>query len=393
MTLKLRPVPLLLSLGVALLPVYVFKSGNVQPAHMVMACFAALVLLQRGVPVTSWSLLILAVFFHSFMVEGVYAMVGGDPAMMIHSIFFLYNFLISCAVYLYCRQHGLSALVPGLLIACVLAAGTVIASGVDLREMGEGGRSTGTFNNPNQLGYFSVCLLSLTYLLYRHGLLRYAVAAGMFAIALFLAISSLSKAAMIANFMVIPLALKPSFSRNSLALWGLGAAGMAVALLVLHQRGAFDEYLFMQRLVNMASEDDSSLASRGYFALLQGNILQILFGLGNEGVHDIVDHEVHSTFGSVLNNYGLVGFILFSSAFVVWSLRLWQAYGLVGLFCLAGPAMLYGITHNGLRFTIFWLLFAATMAMAQRMRADRSAHQVHAARRRVRLQRLPGRAT
>lgn len=371
MTLKLHLVPVLLSVGVALLPVYLLKSGNVQPAHMVMAFFAILVLLQRGVPATSWSLLIFAIFLYSFLVEGVYTMMGGDHAMMIHSIFFLYNFLITCAVYLYCREHGLSALVPGLMIASVIAAGTVIASGVDLREIGEGGRSTGTFNNPNQLGYFSVCLLSLTYLLYRHGQLRYAVALGMFATALFLAISSLSKAAMLANFVVIPFALKPSFSRNSLVLWAIGAVGMAVALLVTYQRGAFDDYLFMQRLANMAGEDDSSLASRGYFTFLDGNALQVLFGLGTRNVLEIVGHEVHSTFASVLNNYGLFGFLLFFGALGVWWLKLREAYGLVGVFCLAGPAMLYGITHNGLRFTIFWLLFAASMAMAECELANR----------------------
>src|SRR5690606_30754675 len=86
--------------------------------------------------------------------------------------------------------------------------------------------------------------------------------------------------------------------------------------------------------------------------------------LGKQNINDIVGHEVHSTFASVLNDYGLIGFILLASAVVKWARALWRRFGLTGLFCLTAPSLLYGITHNGTRFTIFWLLFASSMAMA-----------------------------
>jgi hypothetical protein len=243
---------------------------------------------------------------------------------------------------------------------------TVWISGVDLREFTEIGRSTGTFNNPNQLGYFSVCLLSLTYLLYRHGELSYRLATLIFIASLFLAIASLSKAAMVANFAVIFLALKPSGSRVAVALWaGLVPIGLSLAWWLL-STGAMDDYLFKQRLASMAYEADSSLQSRGYLAFLQGDASQLLLGLGTTEVIKIVGHEVHSTLGSILNSYGLLGLMIFGGAMLIWARDLWRAYGLVGLVCIAGPAMLYGITHNGVRFTIFWLLFASSLAMARR---------------------------
>lgn len=348
-----------------MLPVYVFGSGGMQPAHMVLACFAGLTLLTRGIPVTHWSLSLLAIFLYSFAVESIYVIAGENPKTLINSIFFLYNFLLVCAVYQHVRHGGLAALVPGILIAAAIVLVTILITGVDLREMAETGRSTGTFNNPNQLGYFSVCLLSLGYLFYRHGMVSYWLAAGVFAVSLFLAISSLSKAAMIANFVVLMLALKPASSRNTLMVWSLGMLVGGALLFQMFLNGAFDEFLFMERLANMANENDGSLEARGYFALLEGNMLQMLFGLGAQGVDEIVGHEVHSTLGSVVNNYGPIGLLFFSIALVVWALRLWHAYGFVGLFCLAAPAILYGITHNGVRFTIFWLLFAASMAMAR----------------------------
>lgn len=366
-TIRMPPLDsFLLLLGTALLPVYLFGSGGIQPAHLVFACFAFLVLLRGGFPATVWSLCLLALFLHSFVVEASYGVVGGSPGTIIHSIYFFYNLIVTCAVYKYCRQNGLSSLVPGLLIASAIALGTITISGVDLREMGEGGRSTGTFNNPNQLGYFSVCLLSLTYLFYRNGLLRYSVAAGMFVIALFLSVASLSKAAIIANFLVIFFAMKPAVSRSSMMLWAAGIVAVAIVLAISYQRGFFDDYLFVQRLQSISNESDSSLAARGYFAFLEGDTIEIFFGLGYEKVARIVGHEVHSTLGGILNNYGIIGLLIFLGALVAWALKLWKAYGFLGMFCLSGPAMLYGITHNGVRFTIFWLLFAASLAMADR---------------------------
>lgn len=361
----------LLLLGAALLPVYVFGSGGIQPTHMVLATFSVLMLLSGGIPLTFWSISLLAVVLHSFAVESVYAVMGGEPRFLINSVFFLYNFMLAGAIYQHVRRHGPAVLVPGILIATVIALATILASGVDLREMGGEGRATGTFNNPNQLGYFSVCLLSLAYLLYRDGRMGYWVTAAVFAVSLFLAISSLSKAAMIANFVVIVLALKPATSRNALIGWSVAALAGILILFRLYQNGAFDEFLFMERLANMANERDSSLESRGYFAFLDGNILQVLFGLGTQRVNEIVGHEVHSTLGSVLNNYGLIGLSLFSAALAAWGLRLWRAYGFTGFFCLTAPSMLYGITHNGTRFTIFWLLFAASLALSERIRMAR----------------------
>ena len=81
-------------------------------------------------------------------------------------------------------------------------------------------------------------------------------------------------------------------------------------------------------------------------------------------IEEIVGHEVHSTLGAVLNTYGIIGFTLFGSVIVIWAKRLWKAYGLIGFVCLFVPTMLYGLTHNGTRFTFFWVLFAASIGMA-----------------------------
>lgn len=366
----------LLTVGIGLLPIYLFSSGGIQPSHMVLALFSLIALLRRGLPSEAWVFLLASVAIYSFFVESFYVTIGAKPTSLMASVFFFYNLFLVSAIYSYCSRYGLSALTPGVIVACAIAIITVSAGGISLQEGGQG-RATGAFNNPNQLGYFSVCILSLTYLLYSHGHLKYVVAVGMFAVAIFLSIASLSKAAMIANFVVAFLALKPvrrgGESRGKLLAIGFPIFWISLAVFGLgfivtsYLQGSFDDYLFVKRLQGIAHEDDSSLESRGYFGFLEGNTIQIFLGLGTKGVADIVGHEVHSTLASVLNNYGVFGFIMFSAALVVWALKLWRAYGFIGMACLTGPAMLYGITHNGTRFTAFWVLFAASMAMAARV--------------------------
>jgi hypothetical protein len=103
------------------------------------------------------------------------------------------------------------------------------------------------------------------------------------------------------------------------------------------------------------------LDARGYFAIADGSWLEFVFGLGADGVTARLGNEVHSTFGGVVNNYGLVGLILFMVPIVWWLAILRDAFGLKGVAYIAGPSLLYGLTHNGIRFTPFWLLYSASI--------------------------------
>lgn len=370
----------LLVAGIALLPVYVFGSGGVQPSHMILAAFCFVVLLKFGFRLSLWASSLVATGFYALLLESINTVLGGNPLALMNGVFFIYNFILVMGIYTFCRKYGVSFVSVGVVIACVLALATVGISGISLSDAGHG-RATGSFNNPNQLGYFSVCALSLAYLVYRHGHVNYLVAFSIFGSAMFLSIASLSKAAMVANFLVAFIALKPDgvaglISVKSklliLTVWLLSVVFLMFAFLMLYLDGFFNEFVFVRRLLSMGQEEDSSLEARGYFAILQGDWFHLLFGLGYSRVEEILGHEVHSTLGSVLNNYGLVGFLFFSIVLMVWAVKLWRAYGFVGLCCLAGPAMMYGITHNGTRFTAFWVLFASSLAMADRVTSKRA---------------------
>ncbi|MDC0343860.1 hypothetical protein OAN15_02335 [bacterium] len=276
----------LLFVASAILPVYAFKSGSIQPTHAFFAAFAALTLVARGLPTKNWSISFITLCLYSFLVEGVYTILGADAKFIAASVFFLYNFILVAAVYQYVSANGLSTLVPGITVAAALALITVLITGVSLREWSAAGRGVGSFNNPNQLGYFSVCLLSLTYLFYRGGSIRYWHALGLFAISIFLSVASLSKAAMVANFAVMIWALYPASSRTSLISWAVGVAICVLVLVRMFQDGIFDDYLFMERLMKISTEGDSSLEARGYFAIFEASGPQWLFGLGEQALDD-----------------------------------------------------------------------------------------------------------
>jgi hypothetical protein len=54
--------------------------------------------------------------------------------------------------------------------------------------------------------------------------------------------------------------------------------------------------------------------------------------------------------------YGVIGLGLFLTFWYLWFRRTLAEFGLLGVLLINVPASFYGITHNGSRFAIFWLL-------------------------------------
>ena len=356
----------LVVIGIALLPVYAFPSGGVQPAHLLLGLLATLYLLEWRWPRDQWAQSFGLLVCFVFAVESVYVIDGGDPRYLINAAYFAFNCIVATAIVLYCDDEGPEGVVRGVMIASAVTLVTIVTQGFDLQTFSEPGRLTGSFNNPNQLGFFSVCLLAMTFSFYRKKLVGYHVALALFTTSLLVSILSLSKAAMVSNFAVIGLAAAPRLSKKHVV-----AIFTVIAVFIgstISNIGVpmLEELTFVSRLAGMLGEQDSSLASRGYLAFLEGNTLQWVFGLGAENVQNIIGHEVHSTLGSVFTEYGLVGAGLFGSVLVLWILRIVRGYGPIGVVCIVTPPMLYGLTHNGTRFTIFWILFGVSLSLANR---------------------------
>jgi len=186
-----------------------------------------------------------------------------------------------------------------------------------------------------------------------------------------LAIFSLSKAAMIAlSFMLAFQAAPKKLTVKSFIFSAvfLGIVGLSISYLLVG--GYLDEFRFYNRLANMQNESDSSLEVRGYLAFLQGSDMQIIFGLGDNTTKSILGYEVHSTFMNVMTNYGVIGLVLLLMFLSNWVIAIWRSFGFSAVCGVCGPSMLYGITHNGMRFTAFWILIALSFSLAYSCRKN-----------------------
>jgi hypothetical protein len=124
----------------------------------------------------------------------------------------------------------------------------------------------------------------------------------------------------------------------------------------LYNIGALDNFHFVERLQSIGEDSDDNLTERGYRSPFQHGAVGFLVGLGDQKVKDIVGHEVHSTFWSYLMKYGIVGLGLFLTFWYLWIRRTMAEFGVLGVLLINMPASIYGITHNGSRFAIFWLM-------------------------------------
>jgi integral membrane sensor domain MASE1 len=88
-----------------------------------------------------------------------------------------------------------------------------------------------------------------------------------------------------------------------------------------------------------------------------------VFGAGEGGLSRFAEFprqhmEIHSSVGTVLFSYGVVGILLFTGFF--WSLI---GGAPLRLAVVLVPPLLYTVAHQGLRFTMMWVLFAIFLSM------------------------------
>ncbi len=96
----------------------------------------------------------------------------------------------------------------------------------------------------------------------------------------------------------------------------------------------------------------------------------LVFGAGEGGYNRfdtfIENHEIHSSFGTIVFCYGIPGTVLFL-LFIYSLLKKLPWFYLV----YSLPLFAYGVTHMGLRFTIFWVaLMMFPIIRAERQRVD-----------------------
>lgn len=272
------------------------------------------------------------------------------------SLYYIFNYLILVMFLTLYTQYGakiLSIIYKSITISIYIQLLIFIINGGYT-----GVRMTGSFNNPNQLGYYALItttiliyltqkieiesvwfILSIisTTLLVSASLSSTAIGAYLFLIMIFI-FSKIDNLKLKRNFVlsfiiiiILILYLKnyTSFFENSQMIAGLNA-----------------------RLKTVSGKTDRLVTERGYNRIIDYPEYWI-FGAG-EGKYLKrfgIASEFHSLFGNIQVSYGLIGTILFSRV-------LWLSFkqNFLNKIIVFVPILIYGVTHNSIRSGLFWIL-------------------------------------
>jgi hypothetical protein len=358
-----RPALVVWCLFVALSPVYVFGSGLPQPGDMLVVLLAPLALIEwnRRIDRSSARTVRALIWFTVWvaLVNYGWAFVlwqwTSYREFLIHPMFYLFNLLVFISALLIARRDRDLFLKLTIGVTFVIVVLQVAMSFAD-RDSLDRGRLF--FNNPNQLGYFALlcgCLFAMTQERLKLGRLWAGI--GVTACA-YLATLSASRASL-AGVLVLLMVLVFSNPRTIVI-------GSLIGLALVFAGGplsrAIDEAEY--RTTTQHNTNLSFAEERGYDRLWTYPEYLVL-GAG-EGEYERFTppgerpRELHSSFGAMVFSYGVVGTILFAIFFF----RVVRGAPL-RLAVLIVPALAYTIAHQGLRFTMFWVVLAVFVVLKQ----------------------------
>lgn len=273
------------------------------------------------------------------------------------SAFYVYNYAVFRLVLgLYSRYHHLffKATALGVLFGVVLTVGI----GPFMTEYNDI-RGSLTFQTSNQLGYYSLITAAFLFLVPKVvNMSRLIIFLAIFA-CFYMAAVSLSNAAIFSIVILFGIYLveRGVFRLQTiLSIAFVGMMGILALLSTEFGQSTIARYQYRVDTSVRAQAGVSEWEYRGYDRMTNHPYYLIL-GAG-EGAYNrfdtfIDDHEMHSSFGTILFCYGIPGFTIF----VLLVLSLFKGLKL-GVVLYAAPIFAYGLTHMGLRFTVFWIALA-----------------------------------
>jgi hypothetical protein len=375
------PTDCLLFLAVATLPLYFWDSGLPQVSHILLgiAILLQCMLMRKGFDLSLPTKILLVLFATSGLIDLSRSLfLGFNPNDLMGPVYVLFS---AVSLSFFSKKLDTCPIIMKNAFLLSLAVATIglLIRGVSLSTDSNSEmvyRSIGTFNNPNQLGYYGVCALSISFVLYWQRMISPLVCFAIILLSVFLVIASLSKAASISSIAAVvafTVNLFPGFFAK------IVFKPKAMHCIVLISLLGFATYYFFasgglplvdpenfkifSRLSSIGSDSDDSLDGRGYWIIWNSGIFEILFGYGLSVVRALIGHELHSTFFSFFANYGLLVGSLYVGMFLSAYYKSAKSIGHIRSIIAYLPILLYGITHNGSRFTVLYLFIALAISL------------------------------
>jgi len=347
-------------LSLILGPFYIFGSGMPQPGDWLLAILLAYIFFN-GISPRTFRLIQITNLLRWFVIYVCmvtffwYFFIDQSKEVRFPTIFFpafyIFNFLILRATFVlseYFKKEFLITTAYGIGLSLIIQTVLSFAMG------STSSRNSLFFNNPNQLGYYA--LLSGSLFIYA---MRFVKLNSIFQIVtylafLYLTLLSSSKAALAGSVILITLAVVNQGFLNVRQLLVITLAAGSIAYFVLNQKLGSDLLSYsLGRFQTIGQSKDDSYEGRGYDRIIN-NPEYLLFGAGEGGYSrfdTLLKHgEIHSSFGTLLFCYGIIGFTLFFR----FLFSVFQGSKLFGLLYFI-PVAAYSVTHQGLRDSLFWV--------------------------------------
>lgn len=366
---------MLVSSYVFFIPFYFWRSGIPQVSDLILALlilWTVTTTLLRGkqnedglaksqinkVPFFWFALFV----YYTVLVNFTWALISPEKAAFVRSaVYLVFSFAtMATFVALYTRYRNQL----GRVLYFSLTASLVIQLVATVSLMGtQGPRTSAFFNNPNQLGYYALLTAALLTILrvldsYPAGVHYLSLFA-----CLFISAASLSRGALVATLVVLVCALvfepRGRGVRFNMQVKGiLFAVSLFVSvgyLLRSQLEGLFNSWNLRAESKGRSGE---GLDDRGYQRILE-NPQHWFLGAGEGGYERFRESiEIHSLLGNIFFSYGIIGALFFTFAIVAIVRR--NPYSAIAY----GGVFVYGLSHNGIRESLLWVMFAISGVVA-----------------------------
>ncbi len=343
-----------------LTPFYVIKSGLPQPGDWLVLLLFPLALsrwngrfdrptIQTLRPLLWFTMWVAVVNYGWSLVMWRW---GNPKDFILHPFFYAFNFAILFSALVFAKRDPRWFLRVTVDVNFAMVMFQVVAS---FFYRTQDFRGQLFFNSPNQLGYYALlaaCLFAMTQRQLGIGRLRASL--GIVGCA-YLAVLSSSRASLIGIALLFVILVFSS--PRTIILGGLVALGLTSL------GGPIKDAIDTAEYRALKQRHDATFAEERGNDRLWDYPEHLLIGAG-EGAYERfanpgqVARELHSSFGSIVFSYGIVGVALF----LMFGWHLIRGTPPRTTIILV-PALAYTVAHQGLRFTMFWVVIAAFMVL------------------------------
>ncbi len=352
-----------ISLYLALKTVYTFESGGLQIADVLIILFLIAHIFinnKNGILDLKFNkkmfFIIYAILFYQFLVNLVWYYSLSESRFLTSNVYYFYNFFIITLLLIAIDKDNKRDLLNYTNLGFLLGS-LISLIGIIINDMSS--RSSGFFNNPNQLAYYSILSMTFVTIFWKKTNKMISV------ITLFVSILLIFESASKAGFFsaTVVLFMFVVFNINSKSPIGLVIKLLFFVILVLlvylflfTDLFSNVEFISYMRYRIFKVENDNELGvGRGYSRVFELDY-NIIWGTGEGGYERfevLKGWEINATYPLILVCYGFIGTFLYICLFVnflgnpIRNYRYWLFFS--GVF-------IYFITHNGLRNTIMWFI-------------------------------------